>query len=301
MNEFDLKLLQIFAEIYATGSVSRAAEKLELSQPTLSVGLAKLRTRFNDPLFVRIGGGMRPTPHAEALITPIRELLRLLQHTLSLQAVFDPLSSQRVFNIAMTDISQVVLLPQILAKVRAEAPNVRIETTHISTETAAQLESGEVDLIIGYMPQIEAGFYQQKLFDDHVVCLLRDNHPRIDSRLTLKRYLSEAHLEVKVAGSGFAAVIRMLETEAPLRRVHLRIPSYLGIGEILTSSDLLATVPRLLADVLQRRNALRVLPMPVSLPSFTIMQYWHARFHQNPACRWIRQSVAELFGQQPVA
>ncbi|NIF55066.1 LysR family transcriptional regulator [Burkholderia sp. Ax-1724] len=295
MNDIDLKLLQIFDEIYTGGSVSRAAEKLALSQPTLSVGLSKLRRRFNDPLFVRGAGGMRPTPHAEALIEPIREVLRLLQYTLSLQAVFDPMSSARVFRIAMTDISQVVLLPQILAQVRVTAPNVRIETSHISADTPTQLETGEIDLTIGYMPHIEAGFYQQKLFDDHVVCLLRTGHPRIGPRLTLKSYLSEAHLEVQVTGSGFVAVTKMLETEAPQRRVHLRIPSYLGIGEILAGSDLLATVPHLLADVLQRRNALRALPVPIGLPCFTIRQYWHARFHHNPACRWIRQTVGDLF------
>jgi DNA-binding transcriptional LysR family regulator len=238
---------------------------------------------------------MKPTPHAEALVEPVRELLRLLQYTLSLQALFDPLSSSRVFRIAMTDISQVVIMPKILAKIREIAPNVRIETTHISTDTAAQLESGEIDLTIGYMPHIEAGFYQQKLFDDYVVCLVRAGHPRVNTTLTLKRYLDEAHLEVKVTGSGFAAVTKMLEAEAPHRRVHLRIPSYLGIGEILANSDLLATAPRLLADVLKKRNDLRTVPVPVSLPSFSIMQYWHARFHQNPSCRWVRQTVADLF------
>jgi DNA-binding transcriptional LysR family regulator len=295
MVDVELKLLTIFEEVYKTRSVSQAGENIGLSQPSISIGLAKLRHYFNDPLFVRTSRGMEPTPHAEELIKPIREALTLLRRALGHQIVFDPLTSNRAFRISMTDISQVVMLPTLMTHLKTAAPSVRIETLHIAQDTPRNLESGEADLGIGFMPQLEAGFYQQKLFEQSFVCMVSKDHPRIRSELTLSRFVDEAHIVVTTSGTGHQIVDKVFETEQIERRIALRLPSFLGIALIVAKTDLLVTVPRRLAEMLSEHNDIKVFPSPVKLPSYQVKQHWHERYHNDPGNIWLRGVVSQLF------
>jgi DNA-binding transcriptional LysR family regulator len=174
----DMKLLSVFDEIYKTRSVSRAGENLGLPQTSVSLALGRLRRQFNDQHFVRTGEGMVPTPRAAMLVPQLRQALELLQSATQQQAEFDPASSSRAFRIAMTDISHLEFLPAMVNKAAKTAPDVRIEVLRITSETAKLLEAGDADLAIGYMPELEAGFYQQKLFEDGFACVVRRQHPR---------------------------------------------------------------------------------------------------------------------------
>jgi len=294
--DVDLKLLMILDEVYKTGSVSRAAANIGMTQPSISIALAKLRNIFNDPLFVRTSRGMEPTPHALAVMKPVREATALLRSTLGQQVVFDPLKSTRAFRIAMADISQVVMLPDLMTYLEAEAPSVAIDILHISQETPRALESGDADLAIGFMPQLMAGFYQQTLFEQRFVCLARKDHPRVRSKLTPAQFLAEAHIEVITPGTGHHQVVeRAFRKQRIARRIALHVPNYLGVGLIVANTDLLVIVPERVAEILSRENRVKVVACPIALPSYQVKQHWHERYVGDPANMWLRSAISRLF------
>ncbi len=290
----DTNLLKLFDLIYTTGSVSRAADQMGLLQPTASIWLRKLRQQLNDPLFVRTSTGMQPTPAAEALIKSAREALECLHHLSCWESSFDPGTEERFFRICMTDASHITLLPQLLAHVRSVAPNVRLAAARIDAQTGRMLESGEADIALGFVPELGAGFYQQGLFEQDWVCLANKQHPRIENTLTPGIYRSEAHIEI-ASGTGHRILDTALESQRIKRRVLLELPSFLGLPAIVSTTDLLVTLPRHIGETLAKANDLRVLPCPFPIPSFTVNQHWHARYHRDAGNRWLRTLCAELF------
>lgn len=291
----DLKLLQVFDEVYKTRNVSRAGENLGMRQSSVSIALARLRRHFGDPLFVRTSDGMQPTPHATALVDQVRQAIELLRTVTRQQAVFDAEKAARTFRICMTDITHIALLPALMTRVSEVAPNIQIEITHISNETARMLESGDADLAVGYMPALEAGFYQQKLFDQNFACVVQREHPRVRSRLTQMAFRRERHALVPTAGTGHELVERELERLGVHRKVVLRLPNFLGIGGLVASTDMMITVPQRVADTLLRIADVKVFPPPFEFPSFAIKQHWHERYQQDPANRWLRSVISDLF------
>lgn len=295
MTNIDLKLLAVIGELNRTRSVSQAAERLELSQSTISMSLAKLRKHFNDPLFVRTSAGMEPTPHATELICVLQKAEALLQSALEHHVVFDPLASDRVFRIHSTDIAQVTLLPKLMQRLRKIAPKVGMNLGRIAQETPKMLESGEVDLGVGFIPPMGAGFCQQRLFKERFVCAVRKDHPRVEKSLTIRQFESELHLAIATSGTGHGVIEKTLETKKIRRNVAVTVPSFLGIVPIMTSSDYVATVPEQLGRHLAAGGNIKVLPLPFEVPPYYIMQHWHERYSQDPANRWLRTIVAELF------
>ncbi|MCA1855563.1 LysR family transcriptional regulator [Massilia oculi] len=292
---FDLELLAIFDEIYKTGNVTRAAANLGLPQSTVSVGLGRLREHFNDRLFSRTAKGMLPTPRAQNAIGDVRAALQALQHALADQPAFDPAASEREFRICMTDISEVVLLPRLLNHVRDVGPGIRLAISKISPDSPLELADGSVDLAVGFMPHLEAGFYQQVLFDQHFVCLAAANHPRVGAELHSEDLRREAHIRVLTSGTGHAIVDKVLAAEGIERRFALKLPSFLGVARIVAQTELLAIVPFRYAAEVAASEAVRALPVPVELPPFQVKQHWHERYHADVSNRWLRQTVASLF------
>jgi DNA-binding transcriptional LysR family regulator len=290
----DLKLLQLFDTLYQTRSVTRAAEQLGLSQPTVSIWLARLREALHDPLFVRTPTGMQPTPRADALIVTAREALEALRRLSESPAAFVPAGAQRRFRICMTDASHVTLLPPLLAHVRAVAPRVVLEAARIGRDTSQRLESGEADLALGYAPWLESGIYQQTLYPQDWVCVANAAHPRIEKALTLQHYCDEAHAAI-TAGTGHQLLEDALTRARVQRKVQLELPGFLGLGAIVSTTDLIATVPRNIGETLARMHGLAVHACPLPVPSFDVKQHWHARYHDDAANRWLRGVVASLF------
>lgn len=291
----DMKLLAVFDEIYKTRSVSRAADNLGLAQASVSLALGRMRAQFNDALFVRTAQGMVPTPHAMTLVQPLRQALELLQTATRQQVVFGPESSTRTFRIAMTDISHLEFLPSLINKITKLAPEVRLEVLRITPETPKLLEAGEADLAVGYMPELEAGFYQQKLFDQGFACVVRRHHPRVSDRLTPTLFKREKHVIVTAPGTGHELVEHELARRGVPRQVSLTLPTLPGVGNLLANTDLVATVPERIAQMLVRIASVKAIPPPLPFPRFSIKQHWHARFQQDAANRWLRSTVADLF------
>ncbi|MDB5858574.1 MAG: leuO2 [Ramlibacter sp.] len=292
----DLKLLRLFELMHATRSVTRTAEQLGQSQPTVSIGLARLRREFDDPLFVRTPTGMQPTPRADALVATVREVLDGLRKLSEVGSSFEPVKAEREFRIFMTDASHVTLLPQLFTHVRALAPRVRLEAAVIGPQMAEALQNGEADLAVGLIPGLEAGFYQQALFDQDWICLANARHPRAGKAFGLKAYQQESHVGIS-SGTGQMLLEAAVAQAGIERQVVLKLPGFLGLPAILSTTDLVATLPRHIGETLARSAGLQVLRCPVAIPGFTVKQHWHARYHHDPANAWLRQVCADLFAR----
>lgn len=300
VKNIDLRLLAIISELHKTRSVSEAAEHLGLSQSAVSMSLAKLRKHFNDPIFVRTSSGMEPTPHASDLIQLLKRAEEMLQTALGHHVVFDPQTSDRVFHLYSTDIAQVTLLPKLLARLKEVGPSIRIDLRRISETTPRFLESGAADLAVGFIHPMGAGFCQQSLFKEKFVCAMRRNHPRVRNTLTLDQFQNETHLAIATSGTGHAIVEKTLESKGIRRNIGLTVPSFLGIASILTASDYLVILPGQLAAHLAGAGNIQVLWLPFHLPSYVIMQHWHERYTHDPAVRWLRGLIVDLFSEQNV-
>ena len=293
----DARMLVLFDEIYRAQSMTRAADRLGVSQPTASIWLAKLRRQWHDPLFVRTSAGMQPTPRADALIGPAREALALLRGLSGGAQSFDPGSAQRKFRICMTDASHITLLPGILAHVRGVGPNVGLDVANISSGTAHMLETGEADLALGYIPGLEAGFHEQPLYTQDFICLVNAGHPRVGAVFTARAFKEEGHIGILVVDQLPDAARRAQEAghRTPRATRIARIPGT-GRHRFVHGSGRDRSA--------HHRRGARAdgadpdISRPVKIPTFTVNQYWHARYHHDPGVRWLRSVCAQLLARK---
>lgn len=299
MAKLDLEWLGIFVEVYQLQSVSKAAQRLQIPQANASIALNKLRRHFGDPLFTRTSRGMEPTPRAATIYPELHEALARIRKAQGASTVFSAADTRRQFRICMTDISEIVLLPTLVNHLQRVAPNVSLEAETISADTRQRLESGDVDLAVGFMPKLEAGFYQQALFEQDFVCLAATDHPRAQGKLDRRTFFGEGHLVVTTSGTGHAIVDKVLAQSGAERRIVLRVPSFLGVAQIVADTELLVVVPRLLGEKLAAQARVRVFRPPVHLPSYKVKQHWHERFNAESGNVWLRKTMADLFMARP--
>lgn len=290
----DIKLLQLFDCLYETRSVTRAADQMGQSQPTISIWLGKLRKHLGDPLFVRAAEGMQPTPRADALIGPARDILESLRRLPSVAPAFSPQHTERLFRLCMTDASHITLLPALLPRLRQAAPHARLEALRIDGNTAQVLQSGQADVALGYIPWLNSGIYQQALFPQDWICLASHDHPRLGDALERRDYERESHIGV-VAGTGYQLLDAAITNQRIQRHIALELPAFPGLAPIVASTDLVATLPRHIGETLAKTHGLRTFPCPFPIPTFTVKQHWHARFHSDAGNRWLRQLIAGIF------
>lgn len=300
MRNIDLRLLEVIRELHRTGSVSHVAQNLGLSQSAVSMSLSRLRKHFNDPLFVRTSRGMEPTSYAEALIGELIEATQLLESAMGRRLHFDPLTSDRMFHLISTDIAQFTILPPLVHRLATAAPRVRINLGQLTDEAPRLLESGEADLAIGLIPQMGAGFCQQRLFTNRFMCAMRAGHPRIKDTLTLDQFQRESHVSVTTLGTGYEALEKAMERQKIQRHISMRVPSFLGVNAIIAATDHLVIVPGGVGKFLASSGEFKLLPLPFSIPSYSVTQNWHERYTHDPAEQWFRHIVANIF-REPAA
>lgn len=294
--DLDLNLLRVFDAIAADGSVTAAGERIGLSQPAMSNALARLRTLFGDPLFVRTPRGMRPTPFAQQLAQPVREALRLIQTALQQHAGFDPHRSGNTFRFYMSDIGEMVFLPPLLERIKREAPGVKIEVVRIPIrDVHAALEAGEIDLAVGFLPGLVTGVRKQSLFRERYVCMLRADHPLRGAKISLKQFREAAHVLVSYTGTGHQVIEDTFVSAGLGARIAARVPHFLVVPMILARTDLIVTVPSRVAALFAEMGNFKVLELPLAMPDFEVRLHWHERFQQDPANRWLREVMAELY------
>jgi DNA-binding transcriptional LysR family regulator len=295
--DIDLNQLVLFQQLMVERRVSKVAENLGLTQPAVSNTLAKLRRQFGDDLFVRTPAGMMPTPFAEALAEPVGYALGMIHSGLNQHSRFDPASVKRSFAIGMTDIGEIVFLPRLVERLRQEAPGVSLSTVRTTaTSLRDDMESGKVDLAIGPLPQLKAGFFQRRLFRQRYVCLFRKGHPLDRKRLTLADFKAAEHLVIVSAGTGHGKVDDLIRRAGVDRAVRLTIPHFVSVGHLLRRTDMVATVTERLAESLVEPFDLTYRLHPIDLPEIAINVFWHAKVHRSPAHQWLRGVVFDLFG-----
>jgi DNA-binding transcriptional LysR family regulator len=293
--KLDTDWLSVFVEVFKTQSVSRAAVALGMEQASASIALGKLRRHFNDPLFCRTSQGMEPTPRAQAIYPELSQALLHIETARGKPGAFVPSGAKREFRICMTDISEIVLLPRLINHLQKTAPGLVVEAEKISPDSRRSLESGDMDLAVGFTPDLEAGFYQQALFAQDFVCLASSDHPRIGTKLTRKTFSAEGHILVKASGTGHSIVDKVLTQNKVKRRVVLRVPSFLGVARIVAQTEFLVIVPRQLGHALAQQERVKVLEPPLPLPAYKVKQHWHERFNADAGNIWLRQTMMQLF------
>jgi len=279
-------------------SLTRAARALDLTQPALSKTLAQLRRYFDDPLFVRVALRMEPTPKALQLQAPVRAILERAASLRAEHAAFDPATSQRTFNFCVVDAGLLKLLPPLVERLLREAPGVRLNVAQLEPAHLERwLESGKLDFAMGSFPSMPKGIRRQPLWVERYVSVARRGHPRLSREPTLRAFAAEKHVMVSIAGSGHAHEImqRALEAAIPRDNVVCRIPIFTGAAILAKHTDAIATLPLSVATVLAADLDLQIITPPIKLPKIDISQYWHSRFHNDPANQWIRAVFKSLF------
>ena len=300
LKDVDMNLLLVFHELLNERSVSAVAEKLDMTQPGVSNALKRLRLLLGDELFLRTRRGMEPTPFAQSLAEPIGYALTTIFNSLNEVAHFDPATSKRKFTLGMTDIGEVYFLPQLMALLAQQAPGITVSTVRNSTiNLQEEMEAGHVDLALGLLPQLKAGYFQRRLFRQPYVCLFRKGHPLDlpDGRdITLEQFEAAEHVVVISQGSGHGFVDQSMERLGIRRNIRLVVPHFVAVGHILGSSTMVATVPERFAMKSVEPFGLKYVKHPVTaLPEAGINLFWHARFNKEPGNQWLRGLIFDTF------
>lgn len=297
LKDLDLNLLVIFQQLLQERRVSAVAVNLGLTQPTVSNALNRLRRQLGDELFLRTSKGMEPTAYAMQLAEPISYALSALQETLNQRTRFEPGSSQRKFIVGMSDIGEIYFLPKLMELLGEIAPGISLATIRTTgANLADDMESGRIDLAIGWLPHLKSGFFQRRLFVQDHVCMFRRGHP-LDktSRLTRKGFEAAEHVLVSAAGTGHATVDGSIEKLGVQRKVVLTVPHFVAIGHILAATDMIATVPERFARHCVEPFGLRYVGLPMKLPEIGINLFWHSRFHKDLGNQWLRGLIFDHF------
>jgi DNA-binding transcriptional LysR family regulator len=296
-HNLDINLLLVLDALLKERNVTLAAQKLSVSQPTVSFSLKKLREAFGDELFVRTASGMQPTPVAEGLADPLTRMFDILKTEILSRQEFDPAASARTFVINTTDIGEIFFLPPILHRLRAYAPHAVVQCVCLPQHEAAQaMSSGAVDITIGYIPELKgSSIFVQRLFEHPFTCLVREGHPGIPGPITLAQYRTAEHIALVGEGHDQKRFETMIGKAEIARRVTFRSPHFSTIPFIVRDTDLIATIPKVIPYLFAEIKGLRVMPVPFALPPIPIKQYWHQKANADPAHAWLRQNIADLF------
>ncbi|MET0381844.1 MAG: LysR family transcriptional regulator [Burkholderiaceae bacterium] len=306
----DLNLLRVFDAVMSEGSLTRAAERLSMTQPAASHALKRLHTAVGEDLLLRTAFGMRPTARAEALWPQVRAALTQLQGALSPRS-FDPKQDAVNFNIAMADATAAMLLPQIVTDIENERALANIRVLPLTTRDPRRLvEDGDADLAVGYFPTAisaiiaqgaDAALHHHQLYASEYVCVMRRDHPLAGRPLTLDAFVDAHHLLVSFSGRPHGFVDEALAALGRQRRIVLTVNQFATAGSVVARSDLLTVLPVqfLPATGAEHRLAQKALPMPVA--SINVEMMWHLRKDDDPAHRWLRSRLLNAAARKPQA
>ncbi|MCO4319358.1 LysR family transcriptional regulator [Phyllobacterium sp. 21LDTY02-6] len=296
--KYDLNLLPIFLALMDERNVTRAARRLGMTQPALSNALNRLRDTLRDPLFIRERYGMKPTQMAEELAPVVRAALAGLDDAILGQQQFDPALATRQFTVAPNSYVEFVLMPVIAARLREQAPGLRLRLTPFGNdlvETGAI--SGTTEMVLGRIMDAPDNMVVQHLMDDGLACVVRKDHPEIGDSISQEQYERMKHVNVLPPGRMRTGLFQALQQRGVKRDVAVSVTHFLAVPEMIAVTDYCATLPRLICERLRRDQRLKVLPAPVDLGSFPVELAWHVRYRSDPAHRWLRSLIGEVARQ----
>lgn len=291
LRTLDLNLLKAFDALIDERSVTRAAERLSLTQPAVSGILNRLRDSFGDPLFVRVQRGIAPTPRALELAAPIKQVLAEIQQILTPQ-VFDPASADFTLSVAATDYALRAVVVPFVTALRPLAPGIRVAVLQLEESSVAErMERGQLDLALLTPQSTAPELHSRNLFEEHYACILREDHPHATADMDLDTFCSLEHAIVSLRGGGFhRATDQALAKLGRSRQVKVSVPSFVMLLDIIRTSDLMALVPSRLLE--GTAGLVRLVP-PLEVKGFTKTLVWHPRTHEDPGHRWVRELLAK--------
>ncbi|WP_249977896.1 LysR family transcriptional regulator [Vreelandella olivaria] len=289
--KIDLNLIKVFLAIYETGSVSGAAKRVHLTQPSISYALSRLRSLLNDPLFHRTRDGMQPTFSADKLYETFRSSLMNIELAIASTREFNPLVSQRTFRIALSDLGEVFLLPILMKKFRTLAPNISIEVIPLEVNQVEDwLVKGRIDAAVGNLTFLKGKVSSLSIFEEFYACLVCSNHPRIGKTLTLDQFINEHHVSVSRT-TGHSIVEDILKKLKITRHVSLTIPHFSVLPSIISDSEVIACLPSRVAGMFAQNGNTRVMDIPLDLPTFEVGVYWENQLEDTVAQQWLTQVI----------
>ena len=293
----DLRLLRCFDALMADRSVSRAAQRMNISQPAMSVALGRLRRAFGDPLLIRGQGEMVPTSRAFALLETTRTVLEGMGKLTASAAPFDARTASLQLTITAPGYIGHVVLPRLMRQLEKAAPGVRVEVRAANRERATEwLESGEIDFRMGWIREPPAGLRFKTLYRDHLVCIAAKGHPLISRKLTPELFCAVPHVRTMVHRQSDSGQVIDEAVDALGKRLNivLLVQEVLTVPYIVASSNLIAAIPARLARTFVGQLPLKVHPLPLHVPEQTIALYWHERTHRSPAHVWFRELLGSI-------
>ena len=293
----DLELLVTLEALLAECNVTRVARRLHLSQPTVSVRLGKLRRLFDDPLLVSGPRGMRPTARGLELMAPLRAALSGVERMLSAQTPFDPANAELTWRVAASDYGQYAVLMPALARVRSQAPGIRVAVHNLVPGSIADLtERGDIDLAFMTSESVPESLRRTRLFTESYQLIARKRHPKLKGPLSLPAYCQLDHILVSPEGGGFkGATDILLEARHRKRNVVVSVPHFLLIPELVRRSDMVAMLPSRLLE--GRTQGLQIVDSPIQPPGYDMAMSWHERVHADPAQAWLREQIVQAVSQ----
>lgn len=304
MAGFDLNLITTFVTLYETQSVTLTADRLCVTQPSVSYALAKLRDQFDDALFVRNQHGMQPTRLATQLYGGFKDASRSIDTAVSEARKFAPATSRRNFRLALSDLGEMALLPLVLERLNQIAPNIELEVVPLEIDqVSAWLNDGHIDAAICSRALQGAGIVHHRLMSEHYCCLVDEAHPRIGARMSMEQFLAELHVIVtRTSGHGMAEDV--LQKMGAERRVRLRIPHFSVLPKIIPGTEMITILPTRIARSFCEQplaKPLKVVDLPFDVPPFEVTLHWHARSEKSTALTWFCKQIEVALGEQAPA
>lgn len=303
MRKLDLNLLLVFDALMRERSVTRAGHALGLTQSAMSHSLGRLRTFFDDPLFVKTHRGIAPTTKASLLGPAVLGVMETLRDQILSESSFDPKRTRRTFTLCMADLGEMVFLPPLVAAMKKEAPNCTLHTLQVHpAQLASTLGSGNADLALGSVRNASEGLLYQDLFNHTFVCIVSVKNREVKESLSLEQFSAMPHVAVTLTGRRNAPYDSALEDAGVRRTVKIYTPHFLTVPLLLDQHpEYIATVPRSLGSVFARHKIVRTVEPPIPLPTFSLRQFWHPRFHHDRTSLWLRAIVKRTFAELPAS
>jgi len=305
LSQVDLNLFVVLEAIYREGNLTRAGRQLKLTQPAMSHALKRLRELLKDPLFVREGANMVPTPFSRNMINDVRQALQILEVNLYENRNFDPAHTRRNFLLGFWELMEAIILPRLSNLLAEAAPEISLTTLRVKRrEIEVELASGALDLALDVPISMTDSIRQKPLFSDRVVVAARQGHPAVGRELDLDTYLAQEHILVSSRRYGPSLVDAELNRKGKKRQIVLRCQNYFAACRVVSETDMLLTIPEHYAQMLNSRFGNRLYPFPLkSLQSLDIHMYWHESADNDPPNRWLREQIAKVVEEsiQPAA
>jgi DNA-binding transcriptional LysR family regulator len=291
LHRIDLNLFAVFDAFYTAGSLTKAADVLCITQPAVSNSLARLRDMLNDPLFVRTGHSMTPTPVAQNIIVPAREALGLLRKSVQQSHVFEPESSTKEFHFSSRDLLEVSIMPRLMARLQNLSPNITLTNYEVARNSVVSgMASGSLDFFADASTFTDPHLKKQQIAQDRFVVLARKNHPLLQKGLTLDAFLKLGHINVSNRRRGAGPVDIALDKLGEKRKVVMRSQHFLTVPSAIVKTDMIACIPYHLA----KHYDLAMYEIPFDIPPIEYYLYWHLSADHDAAHRWMREQIAEV-------